>query len=91
MNDDLAGASPVDRRVRPLREVLTDQEARFVKWVYRNPGGKCNDENVAQRWEDDGTEFGAIFSHWEKPEALGLVECVGSWKWKPTAKLVLAA
>ena len=86
-----AVAVPLDAPVRPLRELLTEPEAAFVEWVHRNPGCKANDGDLAQHWESDGSEHGVILCHWKRPEELGLIECVGSYKWAPTAKLVLAA
>ena len=81
---------PVQRPVRPLRELLTEHEAAFVEWVYRNPGSRF-DGGIAQHWVDEGSEHGATLCHWKRPEELGLIECVGSYKWVPTERLVLAA
>lgn len=53
---------------------LTSDEADFVLRVLVSPG--CKIHGVAA----DG--------RWVKPESLGLVKVVGSWKWEPTGKLV---
>lgn len=82
--------NPVEHIVEPLTSVLTSNEVAFVATVFVNPGVKLDGKGVASHWEDDGTEYGKSISHWENPEALGLIECVGSYKWKPTDKLVLA-
>ena len=77
--------------LQSIPELLTEHEASFVARVYRQPGSKLNDDGIASHWEDDGTEYGNIVCHWHRPEALGLIKCVGSYKWEPTGKLVLAA
>lgn len=90
-NEQLAGGMDLvelHQRPVPLRSMLTEHECNFVYSVFHAAG--CKIPDAASHWEDDGTEYGKIVTHWEKPESLGLVECVGSYKWKPTDKLVLA-
>ena len=67
----------------PLRTMLTEGEAALVEWVHRNPGAKA-DHALAHGTEDQPA------SNWQRPEALGLIESVGSYKWRPTERLVLA-
>jgi len=62
---------------------LTKHEIDFCLCVLSSPGSKLNDDNIADHWED-----GEFRSHWKRPEELGLVETVGSYKWKPTQKLL---
>jgi hypothetical protein len=64
-----------------LDAVLTKYEADFVRAVVRNPGGK-------HPWNSVMTEGARPL--WERPEELGLVRAVGSFKWEPTDKLVVA-
>jgi hypothetical protein len=52
---------------------LSDAERAFVELVKANPGCKVND---AQAFDDAGNAL------WRKPEALGLIECVGSYEWR---------
>lgn len=66
---------------------LTSHEIDFCLLVLQSPGARLDDEGQARHWEDDGSEYGQIFSHWYKPEELGLIECVGGYKWVPTDKL----
>ncbi len=66
---------------------LTSHEVDFCILVLCKPSTKLNGEGEALHWEDDGSEFGKCVAHWDRPEKLGLVECVGSYKWVPTDKL----
>lgn len=65
---------PMGGYVAPDRYLsdLTPQERRFCLLVLLSPGAKlqCLDEN------DDGS------AAWERPQAMGLVEVVGSYKWR---------
>jgi len=72
-------------RFPKLEKVLTKYEIQFVMDVCANPGRKHPGE--CSHFEDDGSEFGIIINHWEAPEKLGVVKCVGSYKWIPTEKL----
>lgn len=71
--------------MRKLEELLSQEEANFVRAVYRSLGSKHPYPD--QIWEDDGSEYGTLLCLWEKPEKLGLIECVGSYKWRPTTRL----
>ncbi len=73
-----------ENHIKTLESVLTKEEAAFVREVFNRPGCRING---ASQWEDDGTEYGKNVTHWENPERLGLIECVGSYKWIPTDKL----
>lgn len=55
------------------REALTADEVSFVLDVYRYPGAKL--------------ALDAEIAAWRRPEKLGLVTCVGSYKWRPTNRL----
>lgn len=55
-------------------KILTDEEEAFVAAVFHYPGSKYP---VVDHSNIDGSAV------WRKPEDLGLVECVGSYKWKP--------
>jgi hypothetical protein len=63
---------------------LNEDEIDFVKRVYVSPGCKLDSTS---KWIDDGTEHGASHFLWKKPEELGLIEAVGSYKWVPCKKL----
>lgn len=67
--------------------VLTSHEADFCLLVFRSPGAKLNGDGEASHWEDDGSTYGRSVSHWNRPEELGLIACVGGYKWVPTDKL----
>lgn len=67
---------------------LLPEEIEFVKRVCMYPGSKLNDFPCLIII-DDGTEWGESYALWEKPEALGLIECVGGYKWIPTDKIEL--
>lgn len=64
------------RLIRPS-ELFNASECEFIELVCKNPGGKLS---------------GAIGNDapWKRPEEQGLVRCVGSYKWEPTEKLVIA-
>jgi hypothetical protein len=69
-----------------LGDTLSKMEEEFVVHITKYPGCKTYDiyETV-----EDGTEYGHMVRLWKKPEALGYIECVGSYKWKPTDKVKL--
>ena len=65
-----------------LKELgLTDDEIEFVKAVYLNPG--CKYPAESSKWFDDGTEYGDSVLLYTNPEKLGVIKCVGSYKWVP--------
>jgi len=64
---------------------LSESEIAFVEKVYLNPGCKLN--NCSEEWIKDGSTYGKTTSLYKKPEELGLIECIGSYKWKPTSKI----
>lgn len=66
---------------------LTSHEIDFCLLVLNCPGAKLNGDGQASHWEDDGSEYGRSVSHWNRPEELGLIACVGGYKWVPTDKL----
>lgn len=71
--------------MKTLKELgLTDDEIDFVNRVYENP---CCKMGKIDKWIDDGSEYGTSVNFWENPEKLGVIECVGSYKWKPTSKV----
>lgn len=75
MLDDAIDAAMKEPATR--EDDLTAAEAAFVELVKARPGCKLGHDQV----------FGEnTYPLWRKPEALGLVECVGSYKWKPTNK-----
>ena len=53
---------------------LTKEEIDFVKTVYQNPWCKLNSD---QAFGENGEAL------WENPERLNVIECMGSFKWKP--------
>lgn len=55
--------------------LLDDDERSFLEAVEASPGAKHAWSGVYLREDKDPV--------WKKPEELKLVECVGSWKWKP--------
>ena len=63
---------------------LSDSEIEFVEKVYLNP---CCKIRKTKEYIDDGSEYGTFVALWKKPEKLGLIECVGNYKWKPTEKV----
>lgn len=64
--------------MKSLESVLTDDEAGFVRLVFNNPGAKLNG---GEAFGEDGESL------WTRPENIGLIECIGSYKWKPTNML----
>ncbi len=58
----------------------TPEEIEFVKLVYQHPGSKLNG-GEAQGEHDENL--------WETPEKMGLIKCVGSYKWVPDTEKVL--
>jgi hypothetical protein len=60
---------------------LSKNEIDFVLLVYKSPGCKLNGGEAFCEENDLAVPL------WKKPEALGLIECVGSYKWMPTPKL----
>lgn len=66
---------PLYRRPAPPAVVLTNEERHFLKTICALPGSKLNGGSI---WGDDGKSL------WPRLEALGLIECVGSYKWRPT-------
>lgn len=63
----------------PVAVVLTVKEKRFLKIVCEHPGSKLNGGEAN---DDEGNAL------WERLETLGLIECVGSYKWKPTFDVI---
>jgi hypothetical protein len=53
---------------------LSKNEIDFVLLVYKSPGGKLNGGEAFCEESDPSVPL------WKKPEALGLIECVGSYK-----------
>lgn len=68
-----------------MSEQLTQEEINFLLRVMACPG--CKIDEFASHWEDDGTEYGKTVAHWKRPEELGIIEAVGSYKWVPTKRL----
>jgi hypothetical protein len=68
--------------MKHLESVLSPAEADFVRRVVMSPGAKLNG---GEAWGITTEEHTSPL--WEKPEELGLIECVGSYKWIPTDKL----
>jgi hypothetical protein len=66
-------ASSTQRAPATSTTTLSDAERAFVELVKASPGCKLND---AQAFDDAGNAL------WRKPEALGLIECVGSYEWR---------
>jgi hypothetical protein len=60
---------------------LSKNEINFVLLVYKSPGCKLNGGEAFCQENDQSIAL------WNNPEALGLIECVGSYKWVPTQKL----
>ncbi len=65
-----------------INEVLNPSEVAFVEKVFANPGGKMSTQE-AYELVDDNTIMGAHVALWKTPEALGMIESVGSFKWIP--------
>lgn len=71
--------------MKTLKELgLTDEEIKFVELVYENPGYKLYD---CRTYVNEGKEYPTCINLYENPEKLGLIECVGSYKWKVTDKV----
>lgn len=66
--------------MKNINELLSAEEVAFVQRVYLNPGSKIKD---CFHHVDDGSEYGVSVSLWANPEKLGLIKCVGSYKWEP--------
>lgn len=60
-------------------EMLTEDEKRFVSLVFLNQGCKLSADIDSSDYDQPPV--------WEKPERLGLVKCVGSYKWVTTNKV----
>ena len=69
--------------VQPIGEILTADEAEFVRHVFCCPSSKY--PGGAEFWDRIDMDNGI----WIKPEFLGLVRSVGSYKWEPTERLQL--
>ncbi len=65
-----------------ISELLTPEEVAFVKMVYQCPGFKLDSKDCFCRI-DNGTEYGESHALWDKPEELGMITSVGSYKWVP--------
>ena len=65
----------------PIGDQLTADEADFVKHVFCNPGLKY--PGGPTFWDKIDMDCGI----WIKPESLGIVRSVGSYKWEPTGRL----
>lgn len=63
----------------PVAAGLSAGELRFLEYIALNPGAKLND-GIAL--EDEGNSL------WKRLEDLGMIECVGSYKWKLTFNAV---
>jgi hypothetical protein len=73
----------------PLESLLSEDEATFVRAVFASPGSKGVGQEWSSTWKDDGTEYGCVIHHWERLEKLGLIRCVGGFKWEPTDRLAI--
>jgi len=62
-------AQPVDRYAGQL----TEAEAAFVELVKSRPGQKLS-------WDEATSDNKPL---WRAPEAVGLIKCIGSYKWMP--------
>ncbi len=75
-----------------IEDLLSAEEVEFVKRVFLNPGGKCYDCFAYLKGSTE-EEIKAI-PLWENPEKLGIIRCVGGYKWEPaglTMKLFMKA
>lgn len=71
-----------NKTFKPLKELgLTKEEIDFVYKVFENPSCKLHN---CFHFDEDNTTHVPL---WEKPQELGLIECVGSYKWTPTDKI----
>jgi hypothetical protein len=71
-------SNPFPSKLTKLNDILTEAEVKFVEMVYACPGCKLHDVFSP----DDGSAL------WDRPERLGLIECVGGYKWKPTKAII---
>jgi len=77
-DNDIRVVHEVDlRRLPRVNRValLDDDERSFLEAVEKFPGAKHAWGGVYIREDKEPV--------WKRPEELGLVECVGSWKWNP--------
>lgn len=61
---------------------LRDDELAFLNLVIQAPGAKLSSEQIF------GEDMHPLY---REPERLGLVRCVGSYKWEPTLLLFVRA
>jgi hypothetical protein len=61
---------------------LTPEEVAFLRRVHERPGGKLNGDGEASDSVEIAPDQWQSRAFWEAPERLGLVECVGSYKWR---------
>jgi hypothetical protein len=59
---------------------LTHSELDFVRMVMDRPGCKLNGEGEAVVWTPE------YFPRWQRPDELGYIKSVGSYKWVITVK-----
>lgn len=75
MHKAMAAAAPAPAaQGDTIESQLNEEERAFLRMVILFPGAKLGS------LEANG--------QWHRPENLGLVTCVGSWKWRPTDKLL---
>lgn len=77
--EDLRAALAVQEALPAVGEPLTDAERDFLLTILKNPGGKI----ATFEWVDGPEQC------WARFERDGLIECVGSWKWKPVDEMKL--
>lgn len=75
-------ATETPTKLVPIQECLSEAEYEFVKLVLKCPGNKLNG---GYDWGDGGRT-----PPWVKPTDLGLITAVGSYRWRPADKLILA-
>ena len=73
--------------VKPIDKVLSAREVEYVKAVCAFPGAKYPTSHYPCEHQDDELLPGEEHEAWYRPEELGLIESVGSYKWKPGKKL----
>ena len=82
--EDIVIRHPIDEVLLLTREerilLLDEEEKAFLDAVTAFPG--CKHAWGGDHFRSDSGKEAV----WKKPEALKLVECVGSWKWKPTIR-----
>lgn len=61
---------------------LTPEEIDFVECVFNNSGCKYPRAAGSFSTYDEETKTGGD-PLWKKPEQLGIIECIGSYKWRP--------